>query len=65
MTDELILRLVLQLEKGSHEPEMRRDDGYRFFVTDLWLESDPYRVVWVLPPDDDYLGVRTAFRRSK
>jgi hypothetical protein len=65
MTDELILKLARELELGSHEPDSKRDDGYSFFVSDVCLDDKPYRLVWVTPPDASYLGIRTAFRRSK
>ncbi len=64
MTDELILRLVTLLDQRDYEPE-QVSNGFEWFVTDFDLDDKPYRIVWLLPPDKKYLGVRTAFRRSK
>ena len=65
ITDNLILELVRQLEARPHSPESIRDDGYQFYVSDVWYLQKPYRLVWIAPPGNGYLGVRTAFRRSK
>jgi hypothetical protein len=65
INDELILKLAQRLQIGLYEPELMREDGYSFFVSDVWFEDKPYRLVWVTPPDQSYLGIRTAFRRSK
>ena len=65
ITDKLILLLVERLEAEDYEPDLEREDGFSFHVSDLWLDHKPYRVVWVTPPDGSYLGVRTAFRTSQ
>jgi hypothetical protein len=65
VTDELILQLIKLLESGKFEPETEREDGYKFFVNDLRLNQKLYRLVWVTPPGESYLGVRTAYRRSE
>lgn len=39
--------------------------GFEIYVTDpAYFEDKPYRLVWTLHPDEDYLGVVNAFRRS-
>ena len=65
ITDKLILELVGQLNYRAFLPQVVRKDGFQFFETSVVLETKPYRLIWVVPPDGSYLGVRNAYRRSR
>ena len=64
ISESLVLRLVSLLHLQDFEPEATDENGFEYFVnSDLLLDGKAYRLVWLLPPDKRYLGVRTAFRR--
>ncbi len=65
MTDALILALVWQLDGRIYNSQSESVNGYSFFVSDVCHNEKPYRLVWLTPSGNGYLGVRTAFRRSK
>ncbi len=65
INDELILNLLQLLNYEHHLPQMIREDGYQFYETDLVRNGKPYRLIWVVPPDASYIGVRNAYRRPK
>lgn len=65
INDKLILELLGVLNYESYLPQMIREDGYQFYETDLIWSGKPYRLIWVIPPDETYIGVRNAYRRSK
>ena len=65
ITDSLILELVGLLNYQTFLPQVTRQDGFQFFETSLVLKDKPYRLVWVVPPDGSYLGVRNAYRKSR
>ncbi len=65
INDKLILDLLLLLNYESYIPQVVREDGYQFYETDLAKEGKPYRLIWVIPPDTSYIGVRNAYRRPK
>jgi hypothetical protein len=62
MSDELILKLVVQLD-GENFPVQKSTEDFDYFVADpvLWEEKS-YRVVLVIQRDNDFLGVVNAFR---
>lgn len=65
MNDHLILGLVQQLHQQRFLPDAVDEAGFRYFVADpLILNGKAYRLVWLIPPDRSYLGVRNAFRRK-
>lgn len=66
MNDTLVIRLASLLHLQDFEPEAVDENGFEYFVnSDLLLDGKAYRLVWLLPPDKSYLGVRTAFRRRE
>lgn len=65
INDDLILKLVDLLDGKWHLPQVVRDDGFRFFATDLELGDKLYRLIWVIPPDESYIGVRNAYRSRR
>lgn len=64
--DEIILALVQLLDGRSFEPDYVSPGGYEYFTNDPVLhEGKPYRLVWLLHPKADYLGVVNCFRRPR
>lgn len=62
--DRLVLKLVSLLHMGDFDPTDVDENGFEYFVnSDLYMEGKPYRMIWLVPPDRSYIGVRTAFRR--
>jgi hypothetical protein len=65
INDHLILELIQLLHHRRFLPSAVDESGFQYFVTDpLVLNAKPYRLVWLIPPDQSYLGVRNAFRRK-
>lgn len=63
--DVLALQLVSLLHMQDFVTEAVDKKGSQYFVNDeLILAERRYRLVWLVPPDNSYLGVRTAFRRN-
>lgn len=61
--DQLILRLVRQLDGRFFETE-DADPPYLYFVTDnMVLDSKRYKLVWLLEDNELYVGVVNAHRR--
>ena len=65
INDQLVLKLVKLLDGTDHDAGVIGSNEYSFFATDMEFEGNPYRLIWVIPPDHSFLGVRNAFRRSK
>ena len=66
VTSELVLKLVSLLHLKDFEPESTDKNGFRYFANkELKLNEKPYCLIWLLPPDHSYIGVRTAFRRPQ
>jgi len=65
MSDGIILGLVKGLENRIFLPETISESGFRYFVNDPWeFDGKWYRLIWLIPPDESFLGVRNAFRRK-
>jgi len=65
VNDTIILALIQSLDKRRFEPEYVSPVGYEYYTSDPILHEDkPYRLVWLLHPVADYLGVVNCFRRS-
>lgn len=63
INDEIILGLVQGLDKGTFLPEKISPSGHKFFVNEPWpYKGKWYRLVWFIPQDESYLGIRNAFR---
>ena len=63
MSDEIILGLVMELNRRNFLLEAMDSSGRNFFVNEPWLFKNKwYRLVWFIPKDESYLGVRNAFR---
>ncbi len=62
--DQLVFRLVGLLHMKFYKSDDTDENGFEYFVnSELYLDGKPYRMVWLVPPDRSYIGVRTAFRR--
>lgn len=64
INDELILRLVLRLDRRSELP-VDMDNEFSYFLTRIELDQKRYRLIWLLEKDTDYIGVINAFRDRK
>ena len=62
MSDDLILKLVSQLNGLSLNCDKTRDDFSYFVEEPVYWENKPYRLVVVLEKNQNYLGVVNAFR---
>jgi hypothetical protein len=63
INDELILELVKTLHKGEFEIDSSDALGFEYHKTELILKGKPYRLIWLTHPDEEFIGVRTVFRR--
>ncbi|MCM2279989.1 MAG: hypothetical protein NDJ89_18100 [Oligoflexia bacterium] len=64
ITDEVILKLLGLLDDEVYDPEGIADTGFEYYRTEpLFLDGKPYRLVWLLHPEESYLGVVNCFRR--
>jgi hypothetical protein len=64
MNDELIFDLVDILDQFEYK-QVDEKDGFDWYTSEVKLDEKPYKVVWLIPPDINYLGIRNAYRRSK
>lgn len=65
MNDKIILGLIQAMYGRSFLPETVSESGFKYFVNDPWPYNDKwYRLVWLIPPDESYIGVLNAFRRK-
>ncbi len=63
VNDQVILRLVSQLDGRYFEPD-DAEPPYLYFVTDgIVLDGKRYKLVWLLEDDKLYIGVVNAHRR--
>ena len=63
--DQVILHLVQTYLDGEVFPVNDiGDDGHQYFSAEpVFFNGKPFRLVWLLPPQGDYLGVINCFRR--
>lgn len=63
ISDEVILKLVRDLDGREFEPE-DEDPPYAYFTTDkMELNGKLYKLVWLLEDEQIYIGVVNAYRR--
>lgn len=66
MDDEIILALSNQLDGRVHDPIAVDRDGFRYYRTEpMYFKGKPYRLIWLIDPDESYLGVVNCYRRKK
>lgn len=62
MSDELILKLVKELDGGNFPIEDEKGDFMYFKAEPVEIDDKPYRIIFLLCQYEDYLGVINAFR---
>lgn len=64
MDDEVILALVQNLDGRELEPVAIDRDGFRYFKTEpMYFKGKAYRLIWLIDPDEEYIGIVNCFRR--
>lgn len=64
ISDELILRLVKDLDGRKELPEAKTKQ-YSYFVTRIDLDEKQYRLIWLLEDHAVYVGVVNAYREKR
>ncbi len=64
MSDELILRLVGELDGRKELPEAHKGK-YAYFATLIELDDKQYRLIWLLEDHAIYIGVVNAYRYKR
>lgn len=64
MDDDLILKLVIELD-GRREIPVAEKDGFSYFVTLVEYSDKPYKLVWLLEDGAIYIGVVNAHRTKR
>lgn len=65
INDLLILGLVKLLNEYEHIPDKVSKEDFQYYKSDLVWNNKFYRLIWLIPPEKDYVGVVNAYRRSK
>jgi len=66
MDDESILALVQNLDGRVLEPIGIDKDGFCYFKTEpMYFKGKPFRLVWLIDPENRYIGILNCFRRPK
>lgn len=64
INEQTVLELVKLLHMEFYISEGTDENGFEYFVNnELRLGEKVFRLVWLIPADKSYIGVRTAFRR--
>lgn len=65
INDKVILGLVQAMYGQNFLPETVSESGFKYFTNDPWpLDGKWYRLIWLILPDESYIGVLNAFRRK-
>ena len=64
MNDELILKLVLELDGRREIPEAKKG-RYAYFATLIEYDGKSYRLIWLLEDHSIYIGVVNAYRDKR
>jgi hypothetical protein len=64
MSDELILKLVKELNGRRELPEAKTG-RYSYFATLVEFDQKQYRLVWLLEDHAIYIGVVNAYRNKR
>jgi hypothetical protein len=66
VSDEVILELVADLDGKDFQAKTIGADGFEYYSTEpIVYEEKPYRLVWLLHPEENYVGVVNCFRVSR
>ena len=64
MNDDLILKLVLELDGRRELPEAKKG-RYSYFATLVEYKGKSYRLIWLLEDHAIYIGVINAYRNRR
>lgn len=64
MDDELVLRLVKELDGRKEVPETVTDN-YSYFATLVEVDDKQYRLIWLLEDNAIYIGIVNAYRDKR
>ena len=65
INDKLILELLELLDHQEFRPQDIDEEGFEYYVIDhMYHKGKPYRLIWLLHPEENYIGVINAFRRK-
>jgi hypothetical protein len=64
MSDELILKLVKELDGRKELPETKSNQ-FSYFVTLVEFDEKQYRLIWLLEDHAVYVGVVNAYRDKR
>jgi hypothetical protein len=64
MNDDLILKLVKELDGRTEVPETKTDN-YSYYATLIEVDEKQYRLIWLLEDDAIYIGVVNAYRDKR
>lgn len=64
MTTELVLQLVRELHWKTYSPSDQDQKGFTYYETDHILVEKKFRLIWCIPSDAKFIGVRTAYRKN-
>jgi hypothetical protein len=64
INDQLILKLVKQLDGRQEAPQVQ-EDRYSYFATLIELSGKSYRLIWLQEEDTIYVGVINAYRDKR
>jgi len=63
VSDTIIMTLVDRLD-GMQFTAKAVDSGFAYYATEPhFYEGKPYRLIWLLPEQGDYLGIVNCYRR--
>ncbi len=67
VNDEIILNLIIgHLANELFKPISVDEKGYEYFVTEpVFWNGKPYRLIWLLHPDANYVGVINWLRGKR
>ncbi len=63
--DELILELLKLINFENLKFSKLANDSFKYYESDIGYECKLYRLIMTVPPDQSYLGIVNAYRRSK
>lgn len=64
--DQIVIKLVKQMDQEVHLPQSTDDEGFSYFVReDLELNGKSYRLIWLTHEHEIYIGVVNVYRRPK
>jgi hypothetical protein len=62
VSDRVILKLIIQLHNLVLKPSELKNEFLYYMEEPIFLDDKPYRLVFVMEKNKNYLGVINAFR---